>query len=81
MYLLEDKEFDIITFDHDLGCYDKEGKELTGYDLLKFALDYFYENKKEIPIICFHTKNPVGEKNMKTYFQNFMDFYMEEQEK
>ena len=81
MSLLEDEEFDIITFDHDIECYDEEGMEVTGYDLLKYALDYFHINNKKIPTCYFHSMNPVGKENMEAYYNNFVDFYNKEWEK
>lgn len=81
MSLLEDEEFDIITFDHDIECYDEEGKEVTGYDLLKYTLDYFQINNKKIPKCYFHSMNPVGKENMEAYYNNFVTFYNKEWEK
>ena len=77
MYMLEDLDFDIISFDHDIECYDEEGREVTGYDLLNYALDYFHINNKKIPVMYFHSMNPVGKENMEAYYSNFMDFYNE----
>lgn len=77
MSLLEDEEFDIITFDHDIECYDEEGKEVTGYDLLKWALDYFYTNNKKIPVMYFHSMNPIGKANMEGYLASFTKAYTE----
>lgn len=81
MCLLEGEEFDIITFDHDIECYDDEGREITGYDLLKWTLDHLYTNNKEIPKMYFHSKNPIGKENMEAYYNNFVDFYNKEREK
>lgn len=81
MSLLEDEEFNIITFDHDIECYDEEGREVTGYDLLKYVLDYFQINNKKIPAMYFHSMNPVGKENMEAYYNNFVNFCNKEWEK
>ena len=69
----------VISFDHDLGDYSGEnGKELTGYDALKFFLDYLIEiekvkEAKKINFI-FHTSNNIGYENMKHYLKNWKRF-------
>lgn len=46
---------DILSLDHDLG------EELTGYDLVKFLVDYSFDFPRRIYL---HTSNPVGRSNM-----------------
>lgn len=58
--ILESREVNILTLDHDLG-EDEEGKELpNGYDLVK----YFCEHGLRVNKIYMHTDNPVGRNNM-----------------
>jgi hypothetical protein len=92
-----------ITFDHDLGPeamdqyfknvrpnfsldYDKI-KETTGYDLIKWLVDHYYEinpekvdlphpEKKKLesipfPKITVHSANPIGSANIMGYVNNF----------
>lgn len=55
IYALSQKEFDIISFDHDIGV----GK--TGYDIAK----YIVENSIKIKEGFFvHSSNPVGKFNI-----------------
>ena len=69
-YFLEIKSLEqmptLISFDHDLGL----GK--TGYDAIKWFLDYCLERNYKIPEILFHTGNPVGLRNMYEYLKNFL---------
>ena len=59
-----------ISFDHDLG----EGK--TGYDAMKFLVNYIIDNNLEDEaidiVINVHSANPVGAKNIEMYWQNFL---------
>lgn len=64
-----------ISFDHDIASYDDSGNELTGYDALKFVLDYVLDNNLEVPKICIHSANPIGAKNIESYYNNFIKFY------
>jgi len=66
----------MVSFDHDLSYehylpknqenidYD-DIEEKTGYDALKWMVEYCKKENKSIPTIKFHTQNTEGEKNMK----------------
>ena len=71
-------EFTLISFDHDINDYDKNGVEITGYDCLKWLCDYIQDNELDISNLKlnFHTANPVGKENMQTYWQNFKNHYI-----
>ena len=66
------KKYDVISFDHDLG--DAEAN--TGYDCMKLYVDYLMcsDEVLEEVVIYYHTKNPVGEENMRKYFENYLEF-------
>lgn len=59
-----------ISFDHDIQDYDTFGNENTGYTCLKNVINYCLDTGKTIPVCYFHTKNPIGLKNMLTYYDN-----------
>lgn len=50
--------YDILSFDHDLGT------EKTGYDCLLHVVEDVVVDSSPKPEVYFHTKNPVGLKNM-----------------
>lgn len=60
---------DIISFDHDLADVNSS-VEKTGYDCLKWLINYCYDNNFNLPEIFFHTDNTVGKTNMETYLNN-----------
>ena len=68
------KNINYISFDHDIN--DWSGlcgrREVTGYDLLKWLCDLVTE--AEIPECMFHTQNPIGKKNMESYYINYLNF-------
>lgn len=70
----------VISFDHDIQSYTPEGTEETGYDCLKYLVNYLIElgvDKDGLPSVYFHTMNPIGKKNMESYWNNFVK-YLEE---
>ena len=59
-----------ISFDHDINDYSgANGSEVTGYDLLKWLIDNDLGN---LPKCLFHSKNPIGKKNMEMYYNNYL---------
>lgn len=66
--------FSYISFDHDLAWYNKSGRDITGYDCLKWLCRYLDRHPdKTIPQVFFHSKNPIGVANMKGYWYNWLN--------
>lgn len=63
-----------ITFDHDLQDFNEDGTENTGYTCLKWLVDYCLDYNMMLPVCFFHSMNPVGVKNMKSYYENALKF-------
>lgn len=66
----------VISFDHDLQDFKVNGDEYTGYDCVKFLVDYCMQYGKDMPESYYHTQNPIGKTNMECYMDNakkFMD--------
>ncbi len=59
---LQEEEWDVLLLDHDLGCFDEDGREYTGYDVLCWLEEntYFLPTS-EIRIV---SANPVGRQRM-----------------
>ena len=68
-----------ISFDHDIGSYDENGDEVTGYDCVKWLCGYILDNNLDISNLRlnFHTANPVGRMNIMCYWANFKENYEE----
>jgi hypothetical protein len=65
---------EVISFDHDIQSYTDDGDEITGYDLVKYLCEWLTGHPNVgIPIVYFHTQNPVGKKNMECYWNNFIN--------
>lgn len=73
---VENQIYDYYSFDHDIDDYDDLLKERTGYDCLKFLVEHLIETEQPIKNIqCFfHTQNPIGKKNMSSYWYNFNQY-------
>lgn len=69
----------IVSFDHDLQDFTN-GVEHTGYDCVKWLVDYCIEHNKDLPICFFHTKNPIGLTNMLSYMYNAETFLSKNKE-
>ena len=63
----------MISFDHDLQDFT-HGEENTGYDCLKWLINYCIDNGCRMPKCYFHTMNPVGKANMENLYNNFVHF-------
>ena len=79
MFMSFDSIITHISFDHDIGSYDENGDEVTGYDCVKWLCDYILDNELDISKLRlnFHTANVVGKENMVCYWNNFKDYYTE----
>ena len=72
---LKNSSFDIISFDHDIQCFDITGGEITGYMCLQWYIHSIMNGELAIlPDCVFHTKNPIGECNMVSYYNNFKKY-------
>ena len=73
------KDVTHISFDHDLNYYNENDEEITGYKCLQFICDFMLEKNIDPSdyIFYFHTANPVGKKNMQSYWNNFQRHYKE----
>lgn len=61
---LETSEWDVLLLDHDLACYDEDGKEWTGYDVMCWLEEHpEHLPKQEIKIV---SSNPVGRDRMQS---------------
>lgn len=81
----------IVSFDHDLAeahyheSMYKGGKvymeyiettsEKTGYDCVKWMIDYCLDNKTTFPIWYIHSMNPAGSENMKCLILNYLKHF------
>lgn len=70
-----------VTFDHDLQdfySFDPESgecvEEHTGMSCLKWLVDYCQDHDMMLPVCFFHSMNPIGVKNMKSYYENALRF-------
>lgn len=71
----------IISFDHDLQDFHfYTGKEQTGYDALRWYINYCFESGIVVKKCFFHTQNPIGKKNMESYYNNAVKFQQGEQD-
>ena len=71
--------FQVFSFDHDIQDFNHRGVELTGYTVLKEMLDTFLTTPPGLYTfpehLFFHTQNPIGKKNMESYWKNFCNHY------
>lgn len=64
-----------ISFDHDINDWSEpdDRREVTGYDLLKLVCNEA-EKIDLLPKCLFHTQNPIGRRNMESYYINYINF-------
>lgn len=67
----------MISFDHDLADehYWKQNTgefvEKTGYDCVKWLIEYCMDNDVDLPKFYCHSMNPVGKENIERLLKNF----------
>ena len=68
-----------FSFDHDIQDFSSGDIENTGYDCVKWLCDFAMDNKVDLSLnkFYYHTQNPVGNKNMKSYIDNYLKFCRE----
>lgn len=72
----------VISFDHDLQDFKSSGDgEYTGYDCVKFLVDFCMQYGKPLPESYYHTQNPIGKTNMQCYMNNAKRFMEKSNEK
>lgn len=72
--LLQEKEYDIVFLDHDLGgkeMVSSFSEEETGYTVAKWIA----ENKPKIPLVVTHSLNPAGRANIAALLKSH-DYYV-----
>ena len=63
----------IISFDHDLGVNLDNTEAASGYDAVKYIVDFILEQEHPIlPQVLCHSQNPVGKTNILSYWNNFI---------
>lgn len=68
------EDISVISFDHDIADYNADGCEVTGYDCLKWLVEYCLENDEDLPDCIFHTQNIIGKLNMESYYANTLAY-------
>lgn len=69
-----------VSFDHDISSYDESGREITGYDAMKWLCAYLLDSEGNLPRwtkigrfdINVHSANPIGKRNIEEYWKNFI---------
>lgn len=57
-------KIELVSFDHDLACVDKDGLEWTGKDAANYLINYCLDNLKIFPDWYVHTDNTSGRQNI-----------------
>lgn len=63
----------IISFDHDLGLNVDSTETESGYDAVKYIVNFILEQEHPVlPNVLSHSQNPVGKANILYYWYNFI---------
>lgn len=66
-------QYDVVSLDHDLGCYREDlKKEFTGYDIALFLVERKLNNLYFPFIIQCHSQNPVGRDRILGVIQRYL---------
>ena len=65
---------DLISFDHDLACFDVDGNEMTGKNAVDYVIGYCLDNDKPFPKSWYvHSDNTNGRQNIIGAITNYLD--------
>jgi len=70
-----DQNFDqikLVSFDHDISSFDKDGKEWTGKDAADYLVDKCLDTGLTFPDFFVHTMNNVGRPNIISTILNYL---------
>jgi len=71
IYMLGMNNYDVVSLDHDLGDFRKDGREMTGYDVLMYLVER-KENNLHVPATIYvHTANPPARIKMISTIQRY----------
>ena len=67
-------DIDLISFDHDLACFDLDGNEMTGKNAVYYVIGYCLDNDKPFPKSWYvHSDNTNGRQNIIGAITNYLD--------
>lgn len=67
-------DIDLISFDHDLACFDVDGNEMTGKNAVDYVIGYCLDNNKPFPKSWYvHSDNTNGRQNIIGAITNYLD--------
>jgi hypothetical protein len=67
-------DIDLISFDHDLACFDVDGNEMTGKNAVDYVIGYCLDNDKLFPNSWYvHSDNTNGRQNIIGAITNYLD--------
>jgi hypothetical protein len=67
-------DIDLISFDHDLACFDVDGNEMTGKNAVDYVIGYCLDNNKPFPKSWYvHSDNTSGRQNIIGAITNYLD--------
>lgn len=70
---LSSNEYDHVSLDHDIASYNKDGREMTGYDIaLWLAERKITESGYVPPVVTCHSANPAGRKNIESVIKRYL---------
>lgn len=71
LFKLDLIEYDVVSFDHDLGSFIGN-KEITGYDIVLWLANRKNDGLYVPPDIRIHSANPVGCENMQATIDRYL---------
>ena len=67
-------DIDLISFDHDLACFDADENEMTGKNAVDYVIGYCLDNDKPFPKNWYvHSDNTNGRQNIIGAITNYLD--------
>lgn len=69
---LDTTRYDIVSLDHDLGCFNADGREMTGYDVALYLADRRHNGHPVPDIVKCHSANPAGRQRIEGVIARYL---------
>ena len=66
-------QYDVVSLDHDLACFNASGREMTGYDIALFLVDCKMNDHYYPMYVRCHSANPAGRQNIEGVIKRYLN--------
>ena len=70
--MLETRQYDLVSLDHDIASYRADGREMTGYDIALWMAAEKNEGRRVPEMVLCHSQNAPGKRNILSVVDRYL---------